>query len=123
VIYKWLVEIGKTLSYYNDKAMIKKEGGISQQTGGLTSREADKKAPMTETQKELQKMQILMKEKDKQIADLREENESLKNGNEKLKNELKQFQDQFLTLMKLLENVISDETITIPNHLSAEQLK
>ena len=91
MLYSWLVEMGKALSYYNDKAMIKKDS-----SGPQTAREgkdsSEKKGLMNESQKEITKLQGIIKEKDINIEELKEENDSLKTSNTKLKGELKQFQ-------------------------------
>ncbi len=91
-----------------------------------TARDSSEKKPLppaAESQKELLKTQALLKEKDKTIEELKEANESLKTENIKLKGELKQFKDQFLTLMKLLENMLDDETLAVPTQLCSDQFK
>ena len=120
VIYKWLVEVGKSVSYYNDKALIKKDAPPPV----MTARDSgEKKGIVSEYHKEVARLQSMVKERDKTIEDLREENEVLLGSNTKMKGELKQFQDQFLTLMKLLEGILDDETLAVPLQISSEHFK
>ena len=72
---------------------------------------------------ELTKLNEEIKAADKIIDELKEENEELKSSNAHLKTELKQFKEQFLSLMGLLDTVIDDETINIPTTLSPSQFK
>ncbi len=89
-MYKWLVETGKALSYYNDKVVIKKEVPLTARESG------EKKAAMSESQKEVTKLQTTIKERERTIEELREENETLRSSQVKTKAELKQFQVCFV---------------------------
>ena len=107
MIYKWLVEVGKAISYYNENVYPKKEQHVP-----ITSRpNVENKGVSNELQKEIGKLKDTLKKKEKIIEELKGDNQTLKNENEKLKTDLKQFQDQFLVLMKLLENTMSDDKL------------
>ncbi len=126
MVYGWLIELGKAVSYYNEKALIKKDP-----MAPLTARETEKRAPTNDAQKEIVRLQAMLKDKDKALEELKEENSVLKTSNVKAKAELKQFQvrivpalqDQFLTLMKLLEKILNDETLAVPAQLPPDQFK
>ena len=108
MLYKWLVAASKAVSYYYEKAPIMKE---------------PKRIYEQQIEPVIDKLQEIIKTHDKTIEELKETNEELRNTNTRLKVELKNIQNQYINLMKLVDVIINDETLDIPEEFSIDIFK
>ena len=106
MLYKWLVEVGKVANHYSENITLKK-------VQVNTKEVSESKEFLNDSQKEVEKLKETIVKKEKIIEELKEDNTNLKNENEKLKTELREFQDQFLGLIKLLENTVNDDNLKL----------